>query len=101
MEPAPLLSALAFAADKHRDQRRKGAEASPYINHPIAVATVLAVEGGVVDDVLLVAAVPHDTLEDTQTSFAELEGLFGGPVADLVREVTDDKSLKTAKRKEL
>ncbi len=46
MEPAPLLSALAFAADKHRDQRRQGADASPYINHPIAVATVLAVEGG-------------------------------------------------------
>ncbi len=50
---------------------------------------------------LLVAAVLHDTLEDTQTTFAELKGLFGGPVADLVREVTDDKSLEKSKRKAL
>ena len=40
-----LLMALEFAAEKHRHQRRKDAAASPYINHPIAVATALAVEG--------------------------------------------------------
>jgi hypothetical protein len=49
MNPALLLKAIAFAfaADKRFGQRRKDAEESPYINHPIAVATVLAVEGGV------------------------------------------------------
>ncbi len=101
MQPAPLLSALAFAANKHRDQRRKGAEASPYINHPIAVAAVLATEAGVVDEVLLIAAVLHDTIEDTNTTAEELEELFGGPVARLVSEVTDDKSLDKAERKQL
>ncbi len=50
VDPARVFKALAFAADKHRDQRRKDAEASPYINHPIAVATVLAGEGGIMDD---------------------------------------------------
>lgn len=43
---AALVQAMAFAADKHRNQRRKDAEASPYINHPIALANVLANEGG-------------------------------------------------------
>jgi len=101
MEPAPLLRALLFAANKHRDQRRKGAEASPYINHPIAVAALLTIEAGVVDEVLLVSAILHDTLEDTKTHFRELEDLFGRQVAYLVSEVTDDKSLPKAERKRL
>ena len=46
---ATLLRALAFSADKHRSQRRKDADASPYINHPIALANVLANEGAIVD----------------------------------------------------
>ena len=101
MTPANLLKAIAFAADKHRHQRRKDAEASPYINHPIEVATVLAVEGQVDDDTTLVAAALHDTVEDTETTFAELEELFGREVTDLVREVTDDKSLGKMERKNL
>lgn len=101
MNPAHLLKAIAFAADKHRNQRRKDAEASPYINHPIAVATVLAVEGDVPDEATLLAAALHDTVEDTQTTFAELEELFGPEVAGLVRELTDDKSLEKAERKRL
>ncbi len=100
MEPVSLLRALVFAADKHRHQKRKGAEASPYINHLIAVAAVLA-EAGVLDETLLVAAVLHDTIEDTETTYAELEGTFGPAVAKLVREVTDDKSLDKAIRKQL
>ena len=53
---ADLLSAISFAAHKHRAQRRKDAEASPYINHPIALAHVLATEGGVTDLKPLMAA---------------------------------------------
>src|SRR5215475_11580040 len=64
-KPAELVAALAFAAHKHRDQRRKDAEASPYINHPIALAEVLAGEGGVADAEVLAAALLHDTIEDT------------------------------------
>ncbi len=101
LDPTRLLKALAFAAHKHRDQRRKDAEASPYINHCIAVATVLALEGGVTDEELLIAAILHDTVEDTRTTFADLEECFGVAVAALVREVTDDKALPKAERKRL
>jgi guanosine-3',5'-bis(diphosphate) 3'-pyrophosphohydrolase len=96
-----LLRALHFAADKHRDQRRKDPEASPYINHPIHVAEALASVGGVRDPVTLAAAILHDTLEDTQTTADELEELFGPEVRGVVEEVTDDKSLEKARRKRL
>jgi guanosine-3',5'-bis(diphosphate) 3'-pyrophosphohydrolase len=97
---AQLLRALAFAAQKHRDQRRKDVEASPYINHPIAVAAVLSAEAGVSDEETLVAAILHDTIEDTQTTFEELEQQFGLGVARLVAEMTDNKSLPKAVRKQ-
>ena len=98
---AALVQAVAFAADKHRNQRRKDAEASPYINHPIALANVLANEGGVQDVTVLCAAVLHDTIEDTETTAGELRALFGDQVAAVVLEVTDDKSLDKAQRKQL
>ena len=96
-----VLEALAFAADKHRDQRRKDAAASPYINHPIALANVLVQEGDVADPVVIAAALLHDTLEDTQTTAAELRAAFGEPIARVVVEVTDDKDLPKAERKRL
>lgn len=96
-----MLRALAFAARKHSDQRRKGASASPYINHPIALATVLCSEGGVSDVRVICAALLHDTVEDTQTTPQELEEHFGAEIRHIVAEVTDDKSLPKAERKEL
>jgi GTP diphosphokinase / guanosine-3',5'-bis(diphosphate) 3'-diphosphatase len=101
LNPAHLLKAIAFAAEKHCRQRRKDADESPYINHPIAVATVLAVEGDISDEATLLAAILHDTVEDTQTTFAELEEHFGPEVAGLVRELTDDKHLEKGERKRL
>jgi len=101
MNPAPLLRALRFAAHEHRKQRRKDVDASPYIKHPIEVAEVLASEGGVTDEVLLSGAVLHDTVEDTGTTLDDLRSQFGDDVAELVREVTDDKSLPKAERKRL
>ena len=95
-----FIKAVAFAADKHRHQRRKDVEASPYINHPIALANVLCHEAGVEDITALCAAVLHDTIEDTQTTAAELEQVFGPRVASVVMEVTDDKSLNKAARKQ-
>jgi guanosine-3',5'-bis(diphosphate) 3'-pyrophosphohydrolase len=95
-----LIKVVAFAAEKHRKQRRKDAEASPYINHPIALANVLANEGGIDDPVVLCAAVLHDTIEDTETTAAELEALFGRRVTSIVLEVTDDKSLEKDVRKQ-
>lgn len=98
---AILLRALHFAADKHRDQRRKGEEASPYINHLIEVAELLACEGGVTDLIILHAAILHDTLEDTRTTAEELEAMFGSEVRQVVEEVTDDKRLPKTERKRL
>lgn len=96
-----LLHAIRFAAEKHRMQRRKDPEASPYINHPITVASVLYHEAGVRDLNTLVAAVLHDTVEDTETSPDELRAAFGDAVASIVLEVTDDRSLPKAERKRL
>jgi GTP diphosphokinase / guanosine-3',5'-bis(diphosphate) 3'-diphosphatase len=102
--PDPLggiLDALHFAAHKHRDQRRKNLEASPYINHPIELANVLWREGGVRDPAVISAALLHDTIEDTDTTPGELRAQFGDKVADIVMEVTDDTSLEKAVRKQL
>ncbi|MCB1606460.1 MAG: bifunctional (p)ppGpp synthetase/guanosine-3',5'-bis(diphosphate) 3'-pyrophosphohydrolase [Xanthomonadales bacterium] len=95
-----FIRAVAFAAHKHRDQRRKDPAASPYINHPIALAEVLANEGGVFDQEVLCAAVLHDTVEDTETTIAELEQAFGTRIATIVGEVTDDKRLPKEVRKQ-
>jgi len=97
---ARFIKAVAFAAEKHRGQRRKDVASSPYINHPIALANVLANEGGIVDSDVLCAAVLHDTIEDTETTAAELEFHFGPRVSAIVLEVTDDKSLEKQVRKQ-
>ena len=94
-----LFKALHFAADKHRDQRRKDAGATPYINHPIELAELLSRESQVSDVNVLVAAVLHDTVEDTKTTKKELEDTFGHEIAGIVMEVTDDKSLAKEDRK--
>jgi guanosine-3',5'-bis(diphosphate) 3'-pyrophosphohydrolase len=96
-----VLKAAVFAAHKHRDQRRKDAKATPYVNHPIALAAILHDDGGVRDPVVLAAALLHDTLEDTQTSYGELRGAFGAEVADVVVELTDVKFLGKDTRKKL
>lgn len=96
-----VLHATAFAAHKHRDQRRKDHAASPYINHPISLSVVLAKEAGITDAVVLSAALLHDTIEDTDTTLAELEAEFGSAVASVVLEVTDDKMLPKQERKRM
>ena len=94
-----LLRALAFAAERHSGQRRKDAAASPYINHPIALADVLANEGRVLDVVVLSAAMLHDVIEDTPTTADEIAARFGTRIAAVVVEVSDDRSLDKATRK--
>lgn len=107
-----LTPALCFAAEKHRFQRRKtptplAAELlsddcdglTPYINHPLAVLDILVREAGINDIEVLLAALLHDTLEDTHTTPEELTAHFGARVTALVLEVTDDKQLPKAERK--
>ena len=100
MSSGNILGAIHFAAIKHKNQRRKNAAADPYINHPLEVAFLLS-EAGVTDQETLMAAVLHDTIEDTQTSYEELVNEFGTKVAKIVMEVSDDKSLPKIKRKKL
>ena len=108
---APLtrvIDAIAFAAHAHRRQRRKDKDQTPYINHPVALVQILAVEAGVDDADVLCAAALHDYLEDCcgkdgQPTVAEGERLlqerFGAQVLAYVQAVTDDKSLLKAERK--
>ena len=90
-----------YAARQHVAQRRKGESAEPYINHLTEVAALLAeaTDGG--DPVLVLGALLHDTLEDTDATYEDLVQRFGEEVASLVAEVTDDKSLRKEDRKRL
>lgn len=96
-----LLNVIHFSAFKHRDQRRRDQALSPYINHPLEVARLLWEVGGVRDEATLAAALLHDTIEDTDTTSAEIRQAFGEEVLSLVLEVTDDKSLPKMRRKRL
>ncbi|MDZ7752645.1 MAG: HD domain-containing protein [Gammaproteobacteria bacterium] len=98
-ELSQLMKALAFAAHKHRNLRRKDAAKTPYINHPIALANILVNEGGITDLDVICAALLHDTIEDTETTEQELREAFGVAIAGMVAEVTDDKRLAKAERK--
>ena len=94
-----VARALDFAARKHAHQRRKGINAEPYVNHLTEVALLLAEATGGADPALVMAGLLHDTVEDTQTSPAELVAVFGADVASLVAEVTDDTALPREERK--
>jgi guanosine-3',5'-bis(diphosphate) 3'-pyrophosphohydrolase len=96
-----LLKAIHFSAGKHRDQRRKDVVQSPYINHPIELAQTLWEVGGVREEIPLIAAILHDTIEDTQTTPDEIRALFGEEILSVVLEVTDNKSLPKQTRKQL
>lgn len=95
-----IIDAIYFAAVKHRFQRRKDNDKTPYINHPLHVAHLLR-SAGVQDCGVLVSAILHDTVEDTDTTYEEIEEKFGERIADIVKEVTDDKSLPKNERKKL
>jgi len=95
-----LLKALEFAARKHKNQRRKDIDASPYINHPISLANILCNEAHVTDVQVICGALLHDTVEDTETTPEELENDFGVEIKNIVMDVTDDKTLKKEERKQ-
>ena len=94
-----LFKALAFSAEKHTKQRRKDIDKTPYINHPISLANILA-QRWVIDENVLCAAILHDTIEDTETTAHELQEHFGEKITSIVLEVTDDKSLEKSIRKQ-
>jgi guanosine-3',5'-bis(diphosphate) 3'-pyrophosphohydrolase len=96
-----LARAWNFSAQRHSNQKRKGEAQEPYVNHLAEVAELVAIATNGLDANLVAAAVLHDTVEDTNTLPAELASVFNVDIADLVGEVTDDKSLGKAERKKL
>ena len=107
---ARVIDAIAFAAHAHRGQRRKDADATPYINHPVALVRILAVEAGIDDPDILCAAALHDYLEDCcdgdgqpglDKGRDQLRARFGDAVLAYVEVLTDDKTLPKAERKRL
>ena len=96
-----ILQATDFAARKHSSQRRKNRDSSPYINHPVEVAFHLSSVGNIEEEDILIAALLHDTIEDTETSREEIASIFGESVASLVVECSDDKDLPKLERKRL
>ena len=79
----------------HQDQLRMGSLPLPYISHLMAVALILSDYTD--DEDTMVAAFLHDTLEDTDYTFDELREDFGGPVAELVRTLTEPKMYNDVK----
>ncbi len=85
-----------FILERHKDQFRKSGE--PYIVHPVNVAKILADLN--MDSTTVVAGLLHDVLEDTDTTYEELETLFGKDVADIVEGVTKIGKIKFKNIKE-
>jgi GTP diphosphokinase / guanosine-3',5'-bis(diphosphate) 3'-diphosphatase len=98
---ATIFEALTYASKMHSKQRRKDNQDTPYINHPIDVARMLATTGGISDASTLAAAILHDTVEDTEATAEDIERLFGSKICKLVLECTDNKSLPKKERKRL
>ena len=96
-----LFKAITFAAEKHKFQKRKGQDKTPYINHPLQVADLLIRVGGQTDVTLITAAILHDTVEDTDATMQDIENQFGKAIMRVVKEVTDNKSLPKEERKRL
>ena len=96
-----ITRAIHFAAVKHANQRRKDINHTPYINHPIELSNFLCNTGQINDPIILCAAILHDTLEDTNTTYDELVEEFGEQISNIVLECTDEKSLDKITRKRL
>ena len=90
-ECAKVAKAYRFAAEFHRDQRRRSGE--PYINHPVEVALILANDLHMDEDTIC-AALLHDTVEDTPATLDQVAELFGPTVAELVDGVTKLTSIE-------
>lgn len=94
-----ILAALGFAANKRRTQRKSAVEPSTSVAQPIELAHVLGVEGNIADEQVIAAAILHDTIEETETTNEELRQHFGLTIAEVVEEVTNDRSTSMQERK--
>lgn len=95
-----IFRVIPFAALKHSQQTRKDKDKTPYIIHPMGVARAIVEYGQEYDATVIQAALLHDTIEDTQTTFEEIEANFGVTIRRFVEEVTEDKKLTRPERKQ-
>ncbi len=93
-----ILEAISFSASAHLGQMRKDDE-TPYHAHPMRVAA-LAASWGVEDEAALIAALLHDTIEDTTTDYDDIAKAFGSDAANLVAALTKDSRLPHDDREE-
>lgn len=91
-----LRDAIAFARRRHAGQLRKDGE-TPYFDHLVRVMALVQTESP--PPAVLCAALLHDTIEDTATSYDDLRDAFGHPVAELVVWLSEDKRRPRAERK--
>src|SRR5215207_5025529 len=94
-----VLKAADAAARWHVHQRRKGAAEEPYVNHLLEVASLVAEATDGKDPELVIAALLHDAIEDQEVPRGMIAEIWGEEVAQIVEEVTDDKSLPKDERK--
>ena len=94
------MQAADSAARWHVDQRRKGAAQEPYMNHLLEVASLVTQATGGAEPNVVIAALLHDAIEDQEVLAETIANQFGQAVADIVLEVTDDKSLPKHERKQ-
>ncbi len=92
-----LLAAVSFAARAHAGQTRKDGK-TPYAAHPMRVAMIVRDAFGCEDEIALLAALLHDTIEDTTTDYDDVSGAFGAEVADVVASLTKNMALPEAQR---
>src|SRR5262245_21460230 len=95
----PLLEAASFAARAHDSQKRKDKQ-TPYVSHVFRVCLVVREVFGFTDTAMLLAALLHDTIEDTTTDFDDIEKHFGKEVARWVAFLTKNKALPEEEREE-
>jgi (p)ppGpp synthase/HD superfamily hydrolase len=93
-----ILEALEFAAIAHKAQNRKSPGHIPYVSHVAAVGFILQRAG--FDDEVVIAGILHDTVEDTETNFDDLEKVFGKQVTEFVKGVTEQDGLEWAEKKQ-
>ncbi|OJU65117.1 MAG: hypothetical protein BGO01_06440 [Armatimonadetes bacterium 55-13] len=86
-----LDDAMEFAAKAHRGQVRDGEAPLPYITHPVEVLINLRYVGGIENPDMQTAALLHDVVEESGTTFEEIEKQFGPRVRDLVKELTREE----------
>jgi len=94
-----VLGAAIFATEKHKSQVRSNEKKTPYIIHPIEVADLVMKIGHVYDKDVLITALLHDVMDDTQTTYEQITSLYGTKVSSYLEEMTSKQGLSLKEQK--